>query len=447
MHNEFLKQGLSAHKAGNLNEAASIYSALMNQKPFDTTLQFLLADVFLRQERNGLAINLLTNLLQSNPKNADAWCNLGVGFRKENFYEEAKQAYFKAIEHGGETVEACSNMAGLYADRAEPEKALEWCNKALKLDANSVQAMWQKALALLTTKNWKDGWKLYESRQRLESWDSRKTIDAPIWDGSPVEHLYIHGEQGVGDEVMFASMLPYARPLAKRITIEVHEKFASLIRSTWPEFTVVTSETRGDYDAKIAIGSLNTLFDKFNEGAYLAPDANRVSFYRKELEKLGPGPYVAVTWLGGTKMTRVEDRSVSLKLMQPILDAYTCVSGQYNSNPMIEQERLDAGLAKINDESVGGDLGEQAALFAACDAVVTVQQTAVHVAGSVGAKTYALIGSHPHWRYGVEGETLPWYESVRLFRQKKDWAEVVDNVKRALDADFGKLQGTEQRAA
>lgn len=445
MFTEFLNKALALHKEGKFNEAATIYSALLNQRPFDPTLQFLMADLFLRQERNGLAINLLTNLLKDDPKNAAAWCNLGIGFRKENFYEESKRAYLQAIKVGGETVEACSNMAGIYADRADPAKAMMWCDKALKLDPDNIQAKWQRALAVLTLKQWKEGWKLYEHRQQLESWDSRESVDVPQWDGTEVDHLYIHGEQGVGDEVMFASMLPYVK--AKRVTIEVHEKLAKLIKSTWPEWNVVTTETQGDYDAKIPIGSLNGLFDKFNEGAYLSPDVERVAFYRQELEKLGPGPYVALTWLGGTKATRVEDRSIRLKDLKSFMDDYTCVSAQYNSNPMIEEERLEVGLHKINDECVGGDLVEQAALFAACDAVVTVQQTAVHVAGAVGTKTYAMIGSHPHWRYGVEGDSLPWYESVKLFRQKKDWAEVINNVKKALDADFGRLQSTEQKAA
>jgi ADP-heptose:LPS heptosyltransferase len=104
---------------------------------------------------------------------------------------------------------------------------------------------------------------------------------------------------------------------------------------------------------------------------------------------------------------------------------------------MIEGERIAAGLHKIDDASPGLDLAEQAALFAAVDAVVTVQQTAVHVAGAVGAKTYAMIGSHPHWRYGVSGDKLPWYPLVRLVRQHNDWGDVVSRVLEALKTDIG----------
>lgn len=433
---EVLDKALTLHKRGEFDEAAMLYNRVLNRKPFEESVLFLLADLYLRQEMNGLAINLLMNLIQNNPNHAAAWCNLGVAFRKENNYAFAKNAWMKAISVAGETTEVCNNLATLYADRAEPEKALQWCEKALTIDPNSVTSKWQKALALLTMGRWDEGWTLYESRQQLESWDSRKSIDVPMWDGSLVDHLYVHGEQGVGDEVMFSSMLNAVTDYAKRVTVEVNPKVAALVKQTWPAFTVVTEETPGDYDAKVAMGSLHHICGGISR-ASLKPDPADVAFYRAEMEKLGPGPYVAVTWMGGMKQTRVEDRSMPLETLRPILNKYTCVSAQYSStNPMIEQDRLDAGLAKIDDASTGEDLAKQAALFAACDAVVTVQQTAVHVAGAVGAKTYAMIGAHPHWRYGVSGETLPWYESVRLFREKDGWDEVVANVMTSLERDL-----------
>jgi hypothetical protein len=317
-----------------------------------------------------------------------------------------------------------------------PEKALEWCDKALSKDPKNIEAHWQKALALLTMRQWEEGWKLYEYRQNLNSWDARKSIDAPLWNGDPVDHLYIHGEQGIGDEVMFASMLNQVQ--AKRVTVEVNPKLAPLIKLTWRDFNVVTEETRGDYDAKIPIGSLRHLLGGPSGAAYLLPDYDRIEFYRKALKKLGKGPYIALTWVGGTKATRVEDRTICLQELRPIMDAFTCVSGQYSdTNPMIEGERIAAGLHKIDDASPGLDLAEQAALFSAVDAVVTVQQTAVHVAGAVGAKTYAMIGSHPHWRYGVSGDKLPWYPLVRLVRQHNDWGDVVSRVLEALKTDIG----------
>lgn len=119
--------------------------------------------------------------------------------------------------------------------------------------------------------------------------------------------------------------------------------------------------------------------------------------------------------------------------LNEITSAYTCVSAQHwMDSPAVKREQDEAmakaGIRRLSDESCGTDLHEQAALFKAADAVVTVQQTAVHVAGAVGAKTHCIIGSHPHWRYGLEGDSLPWYQSVKLHRRTSDWKEVVARV-------------------
>lgn len=430
---EVLDQALALHKQGKFDEAEVLYNRVLNRKPFEESILFLLSDLYLRQDKNGLAINLLMNIVQNNANHGAAWCNLGVAFRKENNYTFAKNAWMRAISVDGETPEVCNNLATLYADRSEPHKAIEWCAKSLAIDPENVTAKWQKALATLSLGDWAAGWALYENRHKLEGWDARTSIDVPTWKGEPVDHLYIHGEQGVGDEIMFASMLPLVVN-AKRVTIEVNEKVANLARLTWPEFNVVTQETPGDYDAKVAIGSLHHVFGQFKaEGAYLTPDPARVAHYRAELANLGPGPYVALTWMGGMKATRVEDRSMRIEHLAPIMGAFTCVSAQYcSTNPMIEQDRLAVGLPKIDETSAGEDLADQAALFAAVDAVVTVQQTAVHVAGAVGARTLAIIGSNPHWRYGVSGDTLPWYPTVELFRAQDGWDEAVARVLVAL---------------
>lgn len=432
MYQQFLAEALETHKRGDFIKATEMYNRLLNRQPDDKATLFLLADAYMRLEFNGLAINLLKRLTEKYKDYGDAWCNLGVGYRKENFLEEAKSAWNKALKLQGDTVEVCGNMGSLYADQGKPKEALHWIGRALKCDPNQPEAYWQTSLAQLTMGDFANGWKNYEYRMKLESWDDRKTVDAPRWNGEKIGHLYVHGEQGVGDEVMFASILDEAIKFADKVTLEVNPKVAKLCKLTWPDIEVVEKEKAGKYDAKVSMGTLAYLFrssaDKFTGKAFIKPDESRVQFYRDELAKLGSGPYVAVCWVGGTKKTRVENRSIPISELKPILENFTCVSAQYaNGNPFIDAERESAGLHKINDASCGDDLSEQAALFKACDFVVTVQQTAVHVAGAVGTSCIALIAHNPQWRYGMEGTRMPWYESVTLLRktEKEDWKRVI----------------------
>ena len=445
--NRLVKQAVVLHKAKRYDEAELIYNRVLNRDPFNQDLQFLLGDLYLRKEFNALGINLLANLLRANPGNAAAWCNMGIGFRKEGDKAQAMECWTKALAVGGESPEVCNNIATIYSDSAEPTEALKWLARTLAMDPENVEANWQKALALLSMAEWQEGWKHYEFRQKLESWDSRPSVEAPIWDGKQVDHLYIHGEQGVGDEVMFASAIPLAAHLARRVTLEVNAKVVGIAKQTWPHFRVVKEATPGDYDAKVPIGSLIGMFG-MNPKPYLEPHPEKVAMYRRALEELGAGPYVAVTWVGGTKMTRVEDRSMGIETLNPILREFTCVSAQYaGNNPIVEEQRKASFLPMVNVESTGEDLHDQAALFKAVDAVVTVQQTAVHVAGSVGAQTWALIGEKPHWRYGISGDRLPFYSSVRLLRKSDDWGGLVQTAVEGLRAHFGSVQGTKQAAA
>lgn len=441
MYQEFVGKAIELHKAGEYPKALEMYNRVLNREPTNNSLRFLMADALLRMEWNGLAANLLRLQIQDEPENAEAICNLGVAYRKENFYEPAKACWEKCIALKGDSVEVCSNMAGLYADSGKPEIALEWLARALKIDPNNVEANWQKALALLTTGDFRQGWEFYEWRRKLAHYDTRPNIRVPEWDGLQTRHLYIHGEQGVGDEIMFLSIVDEAMKSCQKVTLEVNRKVAGIARQTWPHIDVVTDESQGDYSAKIPIGSLARMYRRgvndFPGKAYLKPDPRRVEYYRSRLEEFGKPPYVAITWVGGIKQTRVEHRSMSLSDLRPILNAFSCVSAQYNDrNPHIDIEAGRHGLRKIDEASAGGDLAEQAALFKAVDAVVTVQQTAVHVAGAVGTPTFALIAHNPQWRYLTSGSRMPWYDSVQLFRKPEAGEWPVEQVLKALRREF-----------
>lgn len=429
---KIINGALALHKQERYPEAESEYHKILNQEPDDVGLLYLLSDLYLRRDWDGLAGVLLEKALMLKPDYSEGWCNYGLTHRKQNRNEIAKAAWERALAIAGDTEEVCNNMAGLYADMASPEEALAWSDRALKCNPESVPAHWHKALAVLTLGRFEEGWELYKYRQKKGGWHARDSIVAPEWDGKPVERLYIHGEQGVGDEIMFASAIPHVLGLAKEVTLEVNPKVAGIAKQTWPQFRVIKDEAdvKGErFDAKIPVGNLIGMFGMYPQ-PFLKPHPEKVAFYRRELEKLGPGPYVALTWIGGTKVTRIGSRSIGLDVLSPFLSRFTCVSAQYSQTPglaeKIAAELAKHGLKKINEESAGEDLHDQAALFKAVDAVVTVQQTAVHVAGGVGAKTFALIDKNPHWRYGVNVDSMPFYSSVRLVRKQTTWDDVVE---------------------
>jgi hypothetical protein len=151
---------------------------------------------------------------------------------------------------------------------------------------------------------------------------------------------------------------------------------------------------------------------------------------------------VGITWTGGIKRTLSEQRSLLLKDIEPILrqDA-TFISLQYKSVPEAVTFEEDTGI-KIHHWSHAtqtDDYDDTAALIAELDLVITVQQSAVHIAGALGKPTWVMVPKAPLWRYGLTGETMPWYKSVKLYRQKSDWLHTISDVAYDLKKHIGSL--------
>jgi ADP-heptose:LPS heptosyltransferase len=80
------------------------------------------------------------------------------------------------------------------------------------------------------------------------------------------------------------------------------------------------------------------------------------------------------------------------------------------------------------------DFAETAALIAALDLVITVDTSVAHVAGALGCPAWLLLPYAPDWRWLLDRNDTPWYDSLHLFRQPSpgDWRSVIGAVATAL---------------
>ena len=86
------------------------------------------------------------------------------------------------------------------------------------------------------------------------------------------------------------------------------------------------------------------------------------------------------------------------------------------------------------------NLDNQAALIAALDLVITIDNSTLHLAGAMGGPTWGLLPFVPDWRWPEAfGNSPPLYHSVRLFRQKQlsEWAPVLTEVEQSLKDFLG----------
>jgi hypothetical protein len=188
-------------------------------------------------------------------------------------------------------------------------------------------------------------------------------------------------------------------------------------------------------DYQVAIGSLPLQFRRRDEdfaaakGTYLVADAARVGYWRERLATLGQGLKVGISWAGGATSTGGSSRSTRLVDWAPIFANERChfINLQYGQVP----PDLPAGNVALHRWPEALDnYADTAALVSALDLVITVQTALVHLAGALGKPAWVMLQAACEWRYGVHGDTMPWYPSVRLVRQSvpHDWRPVISSI-------------------
>lgn len=444
-----LDEAVALHRAGDLPSAALRYNQILNLEPDNPGVLFLLGDIAVRQNCNGLAINLLQNSVKREA-NARAYVALGVAYRNENMNDQACAAWETAnkIEP---SPDAFNNLSSVYSDHGQPEKAMEYINKAIQMGASTPNVLWNRSLAQLTMQNWPQAWRDHEHRfnPEVQTASTRRNFGCPLWDGTPGKRIAVHGEQGVGDEIMYLSILPDLLKVCPDAVIEVEPRLMDLVErsfgiTTYGNESAMKAHEK-PFDATVALGSLGGFFrnrtEDFPGTPYLKADPERVEYWRRQYAMQGKRPYIGVAWQGGTKETRIVQRSFPSHNLK-FCKRGTAISLQYGQ--YAEQEAKAAGFV-FYPESVGQDLDDMAAMVEACDMVVTTCQTLVHIAGGLGKPTAVLTPLHSSWRYGM-GDTMPWYSCVRLCRQSKegDWAKPLNDAKQLVDALYRDIHHADQ---
>ena len=158
-----------------------------------------------------------------------------------------------------------------------PQKAIEACTRALEIDPEHIHAWHNRGLGYLELGQWKEGWEGYGWRWQSDSVSSQNLwhkSNAKEWDGNPGQRLVIHGEQGLGDEILFSTCLPDIIPLTEKIILDLNPKLDALFQRSFPDFIIdrdrpevhgIKSEDcswadKHNYDCKMPVGDLAKYF-------------------------------------------------------------------------------------------------------------------------------------------------------------------------------------------
>ncbi len=403
-----------------------------------------LARLYYRARRYADAERVAAALVAEFPDGTEGLDVLGLARIAREDYEGAIAPLEGWLERRPGDLVAPQSLAAAYIHRARFEEARALLAWVLSRQPNNYQAAWNLAQVDLAYRRFDTGWENYDRRRHLPR-RKQVTGNLPQWRGEPLagRRLLVLGEQGLGDQIMFASCLPDVLAQGADVTISCERRLIPLFRRSFPGVRVLDeAATRmvdvADADFEILAGSLPAVFRRAEaafprHGGYLVPDPDRVAHWRSRLATLGGRAKFALSWRGGTADTRarlrsldVDDVALLLRGAGPDVSFVSLQYGDVAADLAALRERHGVELPHFPE--VIPDYDETAAMVAALDGVVSVCTSLVHLAGALGQRCAVLVPSVPEWRYGIAGEDMPWYPSVRLFRQERDepWARVIE---------------------
>jgi tetratricopeptide (TPR) repeat protein len=455
-----VNRGNALNRLGRFEAAVASYDSAIALDPKLAQAHSNRAQALNELRRHDEALESAKAALAVQPAYPNAWTHLGTAFYSLDRMAEALQAYERALQLAPDAYEALTNVGMALAGLGRHAEALARFDAAVAAAPDAPLAHYRRSFSRLILRDFAGGWSDYEHRWRTDVFTAKasgyvapdlrpRLTLSPRPADLAGQRVVVFAEQGVGDEIMFASMLPDLAATAARVVLVCDPRLIGLFGASFPGVEVIGPDAaltlRGsEFDRVLALGSLaaayrNDLKD-FPAQAYLRPRDAVTEAWRRRLEDNAAALRVGISWRGGGRNASARARSMDLDVLRPVLTMSGCefVNLQYG-DVRGEIEAANSSLPspiRFFDPAEIDDFEQLSGLVSALDLVVSVQTAVVHLSGALGRPCLAMIPPRPEWRYTLSGPSMPWYGSVQLFRQSvgEGWPSVVARVAAAVDA-------------
>lgn len=444
-------RGLAYRALGENDQALKSFAAALAIKSDDTTVLFNKGDILrFISDIEGARITLMRAQDIAEAGSADwvkATMTLGLIAAKTGDVDGALQHYDSALSYDPSHIESLTNRGELKQSLGDFDGAVADYDTALALDPEQPSAIYNKSRLNLLQGQWAEGWIGYEARWQIDDFEFEPhDRGLPLWDGTDVGDgtVLLWGEQGLGDHVQFASQIGDVISRGIEPVLEIDPRLVPLFERNFgcPVFAFgeVPFDTVSTVKAQCALGSLGRFLRQSEDAfqpprAYLRPEQDQVATLRKKyLEKAAGRPIVGVAWTS-MNPTYGSEKSLPLQNWSSLLDKFDAfyVSLQYgNVRPEIEAASAPVWIDDTVDQMV--DIEAAVAQIGAVDLVISISNTAVHLAGAQGVPTWVIVPAIPEWRWGIDRKHSPWYPDVSIYRQSSpgDWQSALDSVRHDL---------------
>jgi len=501
-------------KADDFTTSLKCYETALQLSPDEPEIANDLGRLAIRMGFKDLAEQLFIAYLEKVPGSVAGANNLACAQRDLLRYDEAQATISDAIYANPEAALLWNTLATIQAERGEVATSVQFFDEALRLNPDfhscrynrggaklslgdvegalvdceaalpgvvleSERAMMNLARStmLLAKGDLERGWDAYEARFGTRYTDGTHfLINRPQWEpGMDLKgkRLLVMGEQGLGDEVLFAGIIPDLLEAVGdegEVILAIEKRLVPLFQRSFPTARVGEHGTlRIDHhtvraprfmdDSEMETVDVWTpmasplrqfrraVIDFPLRQGFLTPDPVRVAYWKATLDALGPQPKVGVIWKSLVKDSARHRFYSPFEQWAPVLTTpgALIVNLQYgDAAEDIAFAKAEYGVDIWTPPGIDlkNDLDDLAALCAALDLLIGPATATTNLAAAAGANLW-LISTPGAWPK-LGADHYPWYPQARVFNPPafNDWAPVMDEIALALGKKTASFAGT-----
>jgi Flp pilus assembly protein TadD len=415
--------GNTARALGMSGPAMDFYRRVLVVEPGRIEALVNLANLLRAMSRHESAEALLVPALTQNDGAAELWLTLGSVYREMGHRNKAIMHYSAALERRRDYVPALVNLGDMRADENNISEAFVLYDRALRLEPHNPQARLNRAVLHLLKGNLREGWRDYAGRLSLPSKVPIADHGLPHWSGNALKRatLLVTAEQGVGDQIMFASVIPALQQRAAseggRIVLECEPRLESLFARSFPEVSVCASviemqdgvahgryrwlKSAGGASLAVELGTLPRYLRATTGSfpaphAYLRPNPSEQSIWRVQLGSGRAGPLVGICWrsgnMAGHRALQYAPAAAWAEFIRELPGTIVCAQYDAGEEEIRCLESL-SGREILQPSALNQkhELDRTAAMLSALDYVVSAPTAVSWLAGATGTKTLKVL--------------------------------------------------------
>jgi tetratricopeptide (TPR) repeat protein len=448
MSRDVVKQAGELADADKLDEAMELCNRVLLDEPDNPGVLYVIGCCLLKAARQVQAIQIAKRITHLCPNDFRGWSLLALCWGELCRYDESVRNAERALKCK-RTDKTLADLAYAHTNAGNWEQADKYCREAMIEATTNPSPLANEAMTNCRVSNgyiklaqgkWKEGFEGFRSTMRTKWRKEWAYGDSQEWMGEPDAVVMVTGEQGLGDEIMAASVILDAAKACKQFIFDCDARLATLFRRSMPG--VLVTPTRREQQIVLpvmpthhkSLFGLGELFrqkdEDFPRKPFLVADPDDVAMFR---ERFKGRKIIGLAWSGGLPRTGQEPRAAGLNAFAPLVKrGGEYLSLQYKCD-LVEIDAFEKAhgvkIHRLPWVTQGQDMDLLAALIASLDEVIGVHTTALHLASALGVKTTTLVHRGSGWRYS--GTDLIWYPpTTKLWRKEtgESWRDCVERL-------------------